>query len=988
VEHWSGLARLPREKQPLAALVVRKNAESYRCLQQGRLAVAEKHAREALALSARSLGEDHPETFRSLGRLGDCLNRLGRSKEALLLHRRCLETCLALWGEEHRDVAGACNNVASSLHALGRHAEALPLLRKAMRIFRKTLGEEQPHTAGSYNNLAVCLRGLGRHGEALPLFRKALAINRKARGDDHPATATSCNNLAACLDGLGLRREALPFHLEAFRISRKTHKDPSGAALSCGNLASCLNAQGKSAEALRLYGESLRLSLESRGENHPQTASGYNNLAFCLAGRGQHARALVLHRKALAINRAVFGEEHTRTATSHHNVASCLDEMGRRAEAVRHYRLALVGLDVARQSAASPGLDRSQFAAFQVPARPLLAALLAREGKPAEAWRQAESHFARGLLDALDSGPSGEETTRRQELTRLERAIVPLACAVKLSGEEERSLASLARRRRRLLAETAHAAAARLDALVWSHREVQRRLPADAGLLFWLDAGKEHWGCCLRREGEPHWVRLPGGGGKGEWTAEDAALPGRVRRAAREAGSNATLHELTRRLHRQRLEPLEKHLKAQGKRPPVRRLIVVPAGAMAGVPAELLAPDRTVSYAPSATLFARAADRRRPARLTPLVALGDPVFDRENRTPPPAPGHGLLLAVVLPGGAASRAGLRAGDILLAYDGARLRSLPDLRPVEGARTVKGLVWRDGEVFPVRLQPGPLLARIDPRPVARALAAWRREEELIRGPGERFLRLPGTRLEAAAVARLVGEDKATLLLGSAASEQKLDRLIRSGALRKARLIHLATHGRIHPLLPEHSALVLARDRLPDPLEQARAGRKVYDGYLRVRAILEGWDLDADLVVLSACQTGLGKDGHGEGFLGFVQALLQKGARGVMASLWKVDDTATALLMLRFYENLLGRRDGLKKPLGRAEALSEAKRWLAQLGRDDALALSGGLVTGEVRGTVKKLKKPTGKPDERVKVPGGERPFAHPAYWAAFVLVGEAD
>jgi CHAT domain-containing protein len=202
----------------------------------------------------------------------------------------------------------------------------------------------------------------------------------------------------------------------------------------------------------------------------------------------------------------------------------------------------------------------------------------------------------------------------------------------------------------------------------------------------------------------------------------------------------------------------------------------------------------------------------------------------------------------------------------------------------------------------------------------------------------------------------------------------------------VIHLATHGLIDRQRPENSALVLARDRLPDAVEQARQGKKVYDGFLRVSTILSEWDLDADLVVLSACETGLGQQGWGEGLLGFAQALLQKNARSVLLSRWKVDDTATALLMLRFYENLLGKRDRTK-PMGRAQALAEAKKWLASLDREQALALGGGLVAGEVRGTVKKLKKPS-KPDARVKLPAGERPFAHPAFWAVFVLIGEAD
>ena len=91
---------------------------------------------------------------------------------------------------------------------------------------------------------------------------------------------------------------------------------------------------------------------------------------------------------------------------------------------------------------------------------------------------------------------------------------------------------------------------------------------------------------------------------------------------------------------------------------------------------------------------------------------------------------------------------------------------------------------------------------------------------------------------------------------------------------------------------------------------------------------WKLNAELVTLSACRSGLGRQSGGEGYLGFSQAFFLAGSPSVVLSLWKVDDAATALLMTRFYQNLLGRRDGLDQPLPKAEALGEAKQWLRGL------------------------------------------------------------
>jgi hypothetical protein len=740
-------------------------------------------------------------------------------------------------------------------------------------------------------------------------------------------------------------------------------------------------------EAELLYRRALEIRRKKLGDKHPLTALSYNNLAVCLDDQGKPAEALPLYRRALDFRRAALGEEHPETAASYSNVASCLNRLGQRDEAIGSLRRALPGLDASRGAAASAGLERALYAATQRPARPLLAGLLAAKGKSADAWRCAEAHLARGLLEALwpASAPDRTDAARRAALARLNVQILPLLRAEKPTPQEEKRLEALTDQRRNLLGKMARGAADRLDRLVWTHAQVQKHLRADTAVLLWLDVADQHWGCVLRKRGEPRWERLRGSGKDEAWTAEDDRLPARALSAVRDPGSNADdCRRLIERLRRQRLGPLEKHLKANGKLPAAGRLIVVPVGAMSSVPVEVLAPDHTVSYTPSATLFARAAARSRPFQATSLVALGDPAFGRDGQTPPPAPAHGLLLLVVLPGGNAARAGLRAGDILLEYNGVRLRTPSDLRTPE-TDTVKARAWRDGETFAVRLRRGQLDARIDRRPVAKALAAWRDAEALTRGAVS-FPRLRGTRWEVEAIAGLLGKRRATLLLGSLASEQEVERLREDGSLKKARVIHLATHGRIDARRPHHSALVLARDRLPDATEQARQGHKVHDGYLRVGTILRDWELDADLVVLSACETALGKDGRGEGHLGFAQALLQKGARSVVLSRWKVDDTATALLMLRFYENLLGKREGLKKPMGRAAALGEARKWLAGLGRARALALAGGLAGGELRGTVGKplpLKK-----GRRPKLPAGARPFAHPAFWASFVLIGDPE
>jgi CHAT domain-containing protein len=101
--------------------------------------------------------------------------------------------------------------------------------------------------------------------------------------------------------------------------------------------------------------------------------------------------------------------------------------------------------------------------------------------------------------------------------------------------------------------------------------------------------------------------------------------------------------------------------------------------------------------------------------------------------------------------------------------------------------------------------------------------------------------------------------------------------------------------------------------------------------------------------------------------------------------VDDTATALLMDRFYRNLLGKREDGGPALPKAEALREAKQWLRNLTAKEALARLGKITDGVVRGErpARQEMRPVPQPKD---APPDYRPYAHPRYWAAFILIGD--
>lgn len=166
-----------------------------------------------------------------------------------------------------------------------------------------------------------------------------------------------------------------------------------------------------------------------------------------------------------------------------------------------------------------------------------------------------------------------------------------------------------------------------------------------------------------------------------------------------------------------------------------------------------------------------------------------------------------------------------------------------------------------------------------------------------------RLPGTRREAATILELVSESERKRAVDFEASRAT----IMNQEMSQFRIIHFATHGLLNSQNPQFSGIVLS---LVDEKGQSQ------DGFLRLHEIYN-LRLPADLIVLSACQTALGKEIKGEGLVGLTRGFMYAGSQRVVASLWAVDDRGTSELMKNFYQNMLG-----EKKLRPAAALREAQ------------------------------------------------------------------
>jgi CHAT domain-containing protein len=923
--------------------------------QAGKYAEAREVARQILALRQRVQGVDHWQTADARRTMDDLkrLERLtvaerdqlregtallqrwvqlyqaGKFQEALPLARQVAAIHRKVVGEDDTETAGMYTFVAINLDALGQYAEAEPLFRQALAVYRKVQGDEHPNTPTSYNNLANNLDGQGKHAEAEPLLRRALALRRRVQGDEHRDSATCYNNLAANLYDQGKYAEAEVLVRRTLALRRKLlgEEDPD-TAQSYENVAATLDAQGKYAAADPFCRHALALCRKEKGEEHPDTAACYNRLAIMLDHQGKYTEAEPLLRRALALRRRLLGEEHPDTANSYYHVARCLHAQGQYAEAEVMWRAAAKSYEAARLRISFGGLERAAFAAEHSPL-PGLATCLARAGKATEAWHSWEANLARGLFDDLSARlarPLSDKERQRQheligQLQFLDKQIAALIESGDQTDAQRQELEKLKQQRdagltaftqfEAELAKTHGPAAGQ----VYELAHVQAHLPADAALLSWVDTQGEPKAADANGE---HWACVV----------------------------------------RQRGEPIWVRLRGSG-----------PHGAWTRDDDALPGQVRELLMAPpsdAAVQWRERTGRLYTQRLAPLAKYLGATADL------PAVRHLILLP----------SPWLAGVPVEALVEARMDQQPAYT-ISYAPSGTLFAWlqeqkRQRAHKAKKPDPPRLLALGDPvfAPAEKPDKAPREEQafhELMqrtRGPG--FARLPGSRREVEAIARLF--ERADKLLGSQASEQQLEQWAAAGRLQEYTYLHLATHGVLDPNMAMHSALILSQDRLPDPWEQVLAGKRAYDGRLTAAQILRTWKLDADLVTLSACQTGLGHYQGGEGYVGFAQALFVAGSRSLVLSQWSVDDNATALLMTRFYQNLLGKRKDLKGPLAKAEALHEAKAWLRGLSAD------------QVEQRLDELSRGVPRPRPPAPVPAAVHPYGHPYYWAAFILVGD--
>ena len=919
----------------------------------------ELHER-AVAIRERALGPDHRLLAESLNNLASTYMDVGRLEDAEAPYLRALAIHERVHGPEDRNVAEVLNNLALLYKKMERFAEVAPRYERALAIFEKALGPDHEKVGNTLHNLASLYLDTNDLARAEPLFERALGVLERALGPDHARIATTLNSLATLYRLKADYARAEPLLERALAIAeRQRGPEHPAVAQPLNTLASLHVQRGDYARAEPLFARALAIFEKSLGAEHPNVATVLMNLAEVDRLEGRAAAAEARFLRALAIREKAFGAEHAAVAQALTNLALVEQELGRDA--------ALVEGRLSRALA----IREKAFGAGHVTVAHSLVNLGWFHRRRGDLAR-AEPAYARALaIREAALGPDHPETAL--VLSNMSEMYLASGDAARAVAAQQRASDSRERdAARNLMAGSERQKVLYLDQ---TSREYWRALT----LLFGagrgrVDAGRLALEMVLRRKGRAldamaqsvEALRARASDADRALLDDLAAARARVTsltvqgpRTPDAAAYRAELAEA-----RERVERLEREVGARlaGVRAATRPVVLadvvaaIPEGAALVEIASYFAYDaKAMKYGDrryAALVVARGAEPRSvdlgdAGRVDDAVAALRAAMRDRRRDPDPAARALEALVfrplaplvgdrrhvIVSPDGELNLVPFAAlvdeagRQLIERYTFTYLSSGRDLlgRVRDGARSTAPLVVADPDFGPVpeagdersvRLRPG---ADVAPAGLLERLA---------------FPPLPGTAAEARRVARAL--PGAVVLTGARATKRALVEA------RSPEILHVATHGffvaddapgdadaRTIRLVNSASGqtsgatiAALAAD-FRDPLVRsglalAGANREGSEGVLTA---LEASGLDlwgTRLVVLSACDTGVGEVRAGDGVYGLRRALVLAGSESQLMSLWPVQDAATRDLMARYY-------GALREGLGRGEALRRAQQAL---------------------------------------------------------------
>ena len=813
----------------------------------------------------RAVGDRRGEAA-TLSNIGLVYRSLGETRKALEKYNEALPIRQAV-GDRNGE-ATTLNNIGAVYDVLGERQKALEKYNEALPI-RRAAGDRRGE-AIALNNIALAYDALGERQKALEKYNEALPI-RRAVGD-RSGEAITLNNIGMIYHALGEMRKALEKFNEALPI-RRALGDRKGEAVTLNNIGLVYHALGETRKALEKYNEALPIRQEV-GDRSGEAIT-LNNVGAAYDALGETRKALEKFNEALLLRRAVG--DRNGEATTLLGIARVEQKRGNLTQARQVIEQAVSLVESLRMDIAGQELRASYFSDRQTFFESYIAVLMEQRrqnpaaGIDAVALAVIERGRARSLLDLLTEARADIRQGIDSPLLERERSLRQRLAA---KASAQTNLLN-----RKHTPEQAEAAAKELASITTEYEEVMAQIRASSPRYATLTQPQPLSLTEIQQQVlDPDTLLLEYSLGN---DASYLFVVSQTSITSHQLPKRAEIEEATRRVRElltaQQPQPGDTEAKYQARVKEARAsywpkaaelswMLLGPAASQLGKKRLAIVADGALQYIPFAALPApspgNGEGRKSGAEPQPLFV------EHEIVSLPSASTLGTLRRETAGRKPAEKSIAVLADPVFTDDDTRVS-----RDVGKAGAKGKARSADSDETDIGFL---------------QMTRSGRETGVISGEGG-FGRLLSTRREAAAISAMVPERERMQALDFEAS--------RTTALRpelgEYRIVHFATHGLLNNIHPELSGIVLS---LVD-----KEG-KPQDGFLRLQDIYN-LTLSAEMVTLSACQTGLGKEIKGEGLVGLTRGFMYAGAPRVVASLWKVDDRATSELMKRFYQGMLG-------------------------------------------------------------------------------------
>lgn len=919
IEHYTQSLELDRASGDVESQAATLNAIGLTYSAQGDKSKALDYLNQALPL--RRQAKDRSGEASTLNAIATTTAELGDRRKAI----NDFQQVLALRKEikDRRGEAVTLNNIASNYQALGEKRKAIENYGKALEIFRALRDQQLQATALS--NLGTVYSDLGEQQKALDHFNQALPLWRNlknVRGE-----ALTQTNMGRAYDLLGAQTEAINLYnqslpvfrnvkdrlwegrtlnfsglsywaggeyqkaLEQFNLAlpiKRELKDVAGEAATLNNLGLVYDSMGDRQRALEFY--NLALPLLRSASDRQGEARTLNNIGFAHDALGNKTKAIDFHQQALKLSREVG--DRMREAKVRFGIARIESGRNNLKPARKEIEQTIKIVESLRANLSSPELRASYRASVQqyfdlyIDVLMRMGKRVPKSGLVAEALQVSERARARSLVELLTEsnadirqGVAPALVERERELQeqinektteqiRLLGSRAKTEQVTELGKEIERLTADL-RTTQAEIRTSSPRYAALTQPQPLTLREIQKQILNPWSVLLEYSLGEER---------SYLWV-------VGQNSIQSFTLPKRsvIEASAKRFYDLATARNqyVPRESNQQKLDRIaDADAEIPKAAATLSKLILSPAAPLLGNKRVIVVTDGALQYVPFAALPVNSRQLISRHEIVSLPSASTlAVLRTESSHQQKAP---KTVAVI------------ADPVFEAKDD-RVKVVTIKAP-EGQPAAK----KDEKPAAAESEPTRILL------YKTAKDSGATDTEL------RIPRLPNTRREAETILSLAKNDAGKSVFDFAANRAAAT----SDDLGQYRILHFATHGFLNSLNPELSGLVMS---LVD--EQG----KPQNGYLLAPEIYNLKLPATELVVLSACQTGLGKEIRGEGIVGLTRGFMYAGAPRVAVSLWSVNDRSTADLMKHFYEAMLAKGQRPAEALRSAQLeLLKQKQW----------------------------------------------------------------